>query len=240
MKILENVILAATMPLRIEGPLKLDKGLFDLFLSLPEDPLPGFQGALPGVKGRGSDHPRYGRWMHSFVKYYKPEIVVEVGTNAGGTAAGTARALSENGRGRLVCIDNGEGVPRSFPDVARKNIKAAGLADEKIELICEDSRTALPRVAAQLRGKADIYLVDAAHTYDAALADINDGLPMMRPGGFILVHDVDSKLDLANEASREHPAPVLEAFRKAVADNNFDWCILKFIRKHLGVVRIPG
>ena len=232
--------MAATIASRIDGPLKLDKGLFDLFLSLPEDPLPGFQGALPGVKGRGTDHPRYGRWMHAFVKYYKPEIVVEVGTNAGGTAAGTARALSENGRGRLVCIDNGGGVPRSFPDVARKNIKAAGLVDEKIELVCEDSRTALPRVAVQLKGKVDVYLVDAAHTYDAALADINEGLPMMKPGGFILVHDVDSKLDLADEASREHPAPVLEAFRKVVADNGFEWCVLKFIRKHLGVIRISG
>ena len=240
MKILENAILAATMKLRIEGPLKLDKGLFDLFLSLPEDPLPGFQGALPGVKGRGKDHPRYGRWMHAFVKYYKPEIVVEVGTNAGGTAAGTARALSENGRGRLVCIDNGEGVPRSFPDIARRNIKAAGLNDDKIELICEDSRLALPRTAAQLKGKVDIYLVDAAHTYDAALADINDGLPMVKPGGLILVHDVDSKLDLADEASKEHPAPVLEAFRKAVKGNGFEWCILKFIRKHLGVIRVKG
>jgi predicted O-methyltransferase YrrM len=238
MKILENGILALTMSSRIEGPLKLDKGLFNLFLSLPEDPLPEFQSALPWVRGRGRDHPRYGRWMHAFIKYYKPDFVVEVGTNAGGTAVGIARALSENGRGRLICIDSGEGVPRSFPDVARKNIIAAGLAEKKLELICENSRIALPRVAAQLKNKVEICLVDAAHTFDAALADINNGLPMMKSGGFVLVHDVDSRLDLADEASKEHPAPVLEAFRKVVSDNNFDWCILKFIRKHLGIIRI--
>jgi predicted O-methyltransferase YrrM len=240
MKIVENAILAPTMSFRIEGPLKLDKGLFGLFLSLPEDPLPGFQSALPGVSGRGRDHPRYGRWMHAFVKFYKPDIVVEVGTNAGGTAVGIARALAENGRGRLVCIDSGEGVPRSFPDVARRNIKAAGLKDEYIELICEDSKVALPRVYSQLRGKVGVCLVDAAHTFDAALYDIRDSLSMMKPGGFMLVHDVDSKLDLGKESSAEHPVPVLEAFRKVVDENGFEWCILKFIRKHLGVIRLPA
>jgi predicted O-methyltransferase YrrM len=240
MKIIENSILALTMAGRMDGPLKLDKGLFNLFLSLSEDPLPVFRAAAPGVRGRGKDHPRYGRWMRAFVRYYKPDIVVEVGTNAGGTAVGTARALVDNGRGRLICIDNGEGVPRSFPDVARSNIEAAGLKGDRAELICEDSGSALPRLASRLKGSVGVYLVDAAHTYDAALADIKNGIPMMAPGGFILVHDVDSKLDLADEVSPGHPAPVLEAFKEIVVESGFEWCILKFIRKHLGVIRIPG
>jgi len=240
MKILENAILAATMGFRIEGPLKLERGLFGLFLSLPEDPFPGFRGAAPGVRGRGKDHPRYGRWMHAFVKFYKPDTVVEVGTNAGGTAVGIARAMVENGRGRLICVDNGKGVPRSFPDVARGNIKGAGLKDGEMELICQDSGLALPEVAARLKGGVGVYLVDAAHTYEAALSDIKNGLPMMQPGGFILVHDVDSNLDLADEVSPGHPAPVLDAFREVVRDTGFEWCILKFIRKHVGVIKIPG
>lgn len=238
MKVAEDLILAVTMRARTEGPLKLDPGLFSLFLSLPEDPLPGFRGATAGVKGRGKDHPRYGRFMHAFVKYYKPEIVVEVGTNAGGTAVGSARALAENGTGRLICVDNGGGVPRSFPDVTRQNIRAAGLDEGRFELICEDSRTALPRLASRLSGTVGVYLVDAAHTFDAALADIKNGLPMMKRGGLILVHDIDPALDLADEVSPGHPRPVLEAFRKVVEDNGFEWCILKFIRKHLGVIRV--
>ena len=237
MQVLENVILASTMKRRIGGPLKLDKGLFDVFLSLPEDPLPGFQGALPGIKGRGKDHPRYGRWMQAFVTFYKPEIVVEVGTNAGGTAVGIARALSENNEGKLICVDNGKGVPRVFPDVARNNIISAGLAEERFDLICEDSEAAIPRLASQLKGRVGLYLVDAAHTFEAALADIGSGLPMLKPGGFILVHDIDPKVSLGTEASKEHPFPVLESFQKIVERHGFDWCILKFIRKHLGVIR---
>lgn len=240
MRLLENIILSLTMKPRISGPLVLDEALFKLFLSLPEDPLSEFESAMPGAKGRGTDHPRYGRWMHAFIKYYKPEIVVEVGTNAGGSAVGTARALSENGHGRLVCIDNGLGRPKSFPDTARKNILKTGLAEDRLELICDDSHSALSGLANRLKGKVGVYLVDAAHTFDAALADIEDGLGMMKPGGMVLVHDVDSRLDLAQEASSDHPMPVLEAFRKVVKGHNYQWCILKFIRKHLGVIIIDG
>jgi predicted O-methyltransferase YrrM len=238
-KVIENAVLSATMESRTYGPLKLDRELFKLFLSLPEDPLPGFQGALAGVRGRGKDHPRYGRWMHAFTKFYKPDIVVEVGTNAGGSAVGIARSLVENGRGQLICIDNGEGVPRSFPDVARRNIRATGLDDSRFELVCEDSLSAVPRVAVLLKAKVGLYLVDAAHTFETALADIENGLPMMKPGGFILVHDVDTGLDLGLEKSAGHAYPVFEAFKKVAGELGLEWCILKFIRKHLGVMRIP-
>jgi len=238
MSILENAVLSLTMRGRVEGPLKIDEKLFKLFLSLPGDPLPGFKGATPEIKGRGKDHPRYGRWMHAFVKFHKPEFVVEVGTNAGGSAVGTARALTENGFGELICIDNGQGVPKSFPDVAMRNILATGLTEDRFHLICEDSVTALSSIAEKMENKVAVYLVDAAHTYDAALADINNGLPMMKSGGFILVHDIDPWLDLADEISPEHPHPVLDAFKKVVKDNSFEWCILKFIRKHLGIIKV--
>ena len=173
------------MKSRIEGPLRLDKGLFDIFLSAPEDPLPGFQAASSALKGRGKDHPRYGRWIYSLVRFYRPETVVEVGTNAGGTAVGTARALAENKNGRLICVDNGEGVPRVFPEVARRNIILAGLAENRFELICADSKAAIPALASRLKGKVGVYIVDAAHTFEAALADIENGLPMVKPGGYM-------------------------------------------------------
>ena len=223
----------------MEGPLNLDAGLFRLFLSLPEDPLPGFTGPGPGLRGRGKDHPRYGRWMHAFAKFYKPDVAVEVGTNCGGTAVGIARALIENGKGRLICIDCGEGYPGSFPETARKNITLTGLETGRFDLICKDSRTAVPRIASELKEGVGVYLVDAAHTFEAALADIENGLPMMKSGGFILVHDVDPRTSLGTETSPEHPCPVYEAFHKVAKEHGFEWCILKFIRKHLGVMKVP-
>lgn len=235
---MENLILATTARARTEGPLKLDTGLFRLLLSLPEDPLPGFVGPGPGLRGRGKDHPRYGRLMHAFAKFHKPDLVIEVGTNCGGTAVGIARALVENGSGRLICVDYGESYPGSFPETAEKNIAATGLDRRRFDLIREDSKTALPRIASTLKGKVGVYLVDAAHTFEAALADIENGLPMMKDGGFILVHDVDKRTSLGAETSPHHPFPVYEAFLKVAKERGFEWCILKFIRKHLGVLEV--
>ena len=238
MRLIEDIILSLTMKCRIEGPLRLEEGLFRLFLSIPEDPCPYFKGPTSVLGGRSKDHPRYGRWMHAFTKFYKPDIVVEAGTNAGGTAVGIAKALVENSKGRLICVDNGEGVPKTFPDIARANIKLTGLNDLMFELICEDSRTAIPMISSRLKGKVGIYLVDAAHTFEGALEDMEDGLPMMKQGGFIMVHDIDPALKLGQEASKEHPRPVLEAFEKFARDRSLEWCILKFIRKHLGVIKV--
>ncbi len=238
MKIIEDITLALTMNSRIEGPLKLEKGLFRIFLSAPEDPLPQFMGPAPELPGRGKDHPRYARLVYAFARFYKPDIIVEVGTNAGGTAVGSAKAIVENGKGRLICIDNGEGRPRVFPDITRENIIAAGLKDPDFDLICEDSQVALSKIARSLKQSVGIYLVDAAHTFETAFADIKNGLPMIKPGGFVLVHDVDSRLDLGGESSGEHSRPVRDAFHEIVREYNFNWCILKFIRKHLGIIKV--
>ena len=238
MKLIENIILRSTIKFRTTGPLKLSKCLPRLLFSLPEDPLPAFQGPAPGLRGRGNDHPRYSRWMHAFVKFYKPTIVVEIGTNAGGTAVGIARALMENGHGKLICIDSGDGIPQSFPDLARKNILSTGLRSDRLELICGDSQSVLPRLASGLKRQVGICLIDAAHAYEAALNDIENSVPMMRKNGFMLIHDIDPKLDLGDEASSDHPHPVLEAFQKVSTDHQFEWCILMFIRKHLGIIKI--
>jgi len=238
MRFIENAILRSTMRARIEGPLKINKELFSTFLSLPEDPLPEFEGPAGYLRGRSKDHPRYARWMHAFVKFFKPNIAVEVGTNAGGSAIGIAKAMAENGKGRLICIDNGEGMPKCFPRMAEQNIRSTGLKEERLDLICEDSQTAIPRIASQLKKKVDVYLVDAAHSFEAALTDIENALPMMRPKGFILVHDVDPDLDLGDEVSTGHSSPVYEAFHRVVKTHDLRWCRLKFIRKHLGIMLI--
>jgi len=237
MRLAENIILSLTMNFRIAGTLRFDKGLFSAFLSSPEDPLPAFKGPTPELRGRSKDHPRYGRWMYAFVKFYKPEIVLEVGTNAGGTAVGIARALVENKKGRLICVDNADAGPRSFPAAAEKNIKSTGLESERFELILGDSKTAVPLLLPRVKRKLGVYLVDGDHTFEGALADIENGLPMMEPGGFILVHDVDLGLDLGDEASPSHPQPVYEALKETAEKRGLEWCILKFIRKHLGVIQ---
>jgi predicted O-methyltransferase YrrM len=225
---------------RVEGPLRLPPEIFGQFLAAPEDVLPDFAGPAHLRGGRGKDHPRYGRWVYAFAKVIRPEHVVEVGTYAGGTAVAWARALRENGRGALHCIDNDTYTEGTFPDTTTKNLRMAGLPEDRFSLLSGDSRKLVPELGVKLKRQVDAYLVDGDHHYQPALDDISNGLPMMRPGGYVLVHDVDRHRRM-DEATPEHPEPVHEAFMQAVRENGFtDWCILKFIRKHLGIIRMPG
>ncbi|HUG66469.1 MAG TPA: class I SAM-dependent methyltransferase [Pirellulaceae bacterium] len=242
MKLFENLLLKAGQIRSIDGDLCIDHDVLDRFLAAPLDPLPEFEGA-PNYQlknnGRGKDHPRYGRFVYALARHYRPSYIVEVGTFAGGTAVGFAKAINENGRGKLICVDQDSYSNGTFPQVVKRNLARVGFSESKLQLCCGDSKEWLPTLAKTLKGKVDIVLVDGDHTYDGALADLKNAVPLVKPGGFILVHDVDRNRRM-DEATAEHPHPVYEAFHRLVADQQLNWCILKFIRKHLGIIQVPG
>ena len=240
-RILENVMLRSSQIRAIEGQLCLDPQVLTDFLSAPYDPLPEFEGPPNyklGRRGRGKDHTRYGRFVYALARHYQPERVVEIGTFAGGTAVGFGRALIENGTGELICVDQDSYSRGTFPEVAQRNLERVGVPESQFRLCCGDSKQWLPRLAHQFPEQIDLLLVDGDHTFEGALTDLRNSLPLMRPGGLILVHDVDPSRRM-DEASSEHPYPVYEAFHSVAAEYQLDWCILKFIRKHLGILRTP-
>jgi predicted O-methyltransferase YrrM len=239
--LVENSILRFRRWSGVEGPLVLPEGLWENFLAAPSDICPEFEGP-PGYKwkdARGKDHPRYGRFVYAFAKTTRPELIVEVGTDTGGTAVGWARALIENKRGRLVCIDSDAYAQSTYPRAVEHNLAKLKAASAPVELRRGDSRAVIPELAEKLAGRVDIYLVDGDHTYEGARADLYNGLKMLKAGGFILVHDIDRYRKM-NEATAEHPQPVYEAFMELAHQYGFEWCILKFIRKHLGIIRVEG
>jgi len=223
----------------IAGPLRLDTAVHQAFLNAPWDILPSFQG--PATRklrlGRGMDHPRYGRFIYAFAKVYRPQVVVELGSYAGGTAIGWATALKENGSGRFISVDNDTYSQGTYPTVTRANIAATGLSASRYEFRNGDSRQVIPQLAAELKGTVDVYLVDADHTYEGAMADMKNGLPMLKPGGFMLVHDVDPTFRLL-ERTPEHRQPVYDALMDFVREHRLEWCRLKYIRRHLAVIRV--
>lgn len=224
---------------RSVGPLKLDADVHAVFMRAPWDILPGFQGPASRKLrlGRGMDHPRYGRFIYALAKVYRPQVVVELGSYAGGTAIGWATALKENGSGRLISVDNDTYSQGTYPTITQANVARTGLDPSRYEFRPGDSRQVIPRIAREMPGGVDIYLVDADHTYDGAMADMQNGLPMVKPGGFILVHDVDPNFRLL-ERTPEHRQPVYDALMDFVAQHRLRWCRLKFIRRHLAVVQV--
>ncbi|MFC1492577.1 O-methyltransferase [candidate division KSB1 bacterium] len=223
----------------IEGDYCFDKGVLDNFLNAPYDIAPRFIGP-PGSKlrgGRGKDHPRYGRFIFAFAEFYKPQNIVEVGTYAGGTAVCWAEAMKNIPGSQLICIDNDTYSRGTYPEITRQNLAKTGLSKVHYALMNGDSRELLPDFAKKLEKIVDIYLVDGDHTYEGTRADIYNGFPMIRSGGFMLVHDLDRDR-IMDEATEDHPFPVYEAFMEFINEHNFKYCILKYVRKHLGVIRI--
>ena len=236
LKAFENFRLAHWHFDQIEGKLCFDPMVFELMLKAPLDLLPKFQGPAGRKRQRAKEHPRYGRFVYAMARHYRPGLILEVGTNAGGTAIGWAAALRDNGEGTLICLDKDVYSRGVYPTITRNNLLGTGLSEDRFDLRCGDSHQLLPQLAQKLKGRIDIYLVDGDHTYEGAHSDITQGLPLIKPGGFILVHDVDRACLMA-ERTNEHPGPVYEACMNVVTNLNLEWCILKFIRKHLAVIR---
>lgn len=222
-----------------EGKTCFDPGVWQAFHDAPYDVSPEFEGppGYPWPDARGKDHPRLGRFVYAFAKWYRPEWVVEVGTNTGGTAIAWARALHENGKGRLICVDNDAYSHHAYPGGLKLNLAKQHIPETVVQIENGDSARLVPELARRLRGQVNLYLVDGDHRYEGALADIKNGLPMMKSGGLVLVHDVDRFRRMA-EATVEHPAPVYEAFMKVVRERGYPWCLLRSIRKHLGIFRV--
>ncbi|MCP4725745.1 MAG: class I SAM-dependent methyltransferase [bacterium] len=238
-RLFENLILKKSVHSGVDGDRCFDIGVLDNLLNAPYDIAPNFIGP-PGSKlrgGRGKDHPRYGRFIYAFAEYYKPQSIVEVGTYAGGTAVCWAEAMKNIPGSQLICIDNDTYSKGTYPEITKQNLDNTGLSQVRYALMNGDSKELLPDFAKKLEKTVDIYLVDGDHTYEGAKADILNGFPMLRSGGFMLVHDLDRER-IMDEATEEHPYPVYEAFMEFVGEHGFKFCILKYIRKHLGIIKI--
>jgi len=238
----ENAWLRAVGVRQVSGPLRLPDAVFRAFLAAPWDPSPHF--ALPAKwKRREHDHPRYARFCYALARGTGARRILEVGSSAGGTTAGWARALAEaSAEGaavHLVCVDDDSYEPGVYPTLTAQNVERVGLARDRVTFTCGDSASRLRTIREEHPGYFDVYLVDAGHTYEAATGDLENGLPAVRPGGLIAVHDVDPRRAMP-EATAAHPAPVFDAVRDFTRAHGFESCTLRFIRKHLAVVRVTG
>jgi len=236
----ENWYLRAAGLRRVAGALRLPPEVFAALLAAPHDPSPDF--VVPTRwRRREADHPRYARFCYALARATRARRVLEVGSSSGGTSSGWARALGEAAREgedvELVCVDNDSYAAGVYPAITAHNVARAGLPSERVTYLCGDSAVALPGLRERYGGHFDICLVDGDHTFEGATTDLENALPLVRPGGLIAVHDVDPGRAMA-EATPAHPAPVYDALTAFASRHALPFCILRFIRKHLAIVRV--
>jgi predicted O-methyltransferase YrrM len=125
----------------------------------------------------------------------EPKVVVEIGTAQGGTywawcrvAASTAHLVSID----LPGNDEWDARVRSYPRPTQNQTV--------IRADSHDPRTI--RSLDGLRASVDLLFIDGDHSYDGVRADFENYAPLVRPGGLIAFHDVESTYHPASQVDR--------------------------------------
>jgi len=153
---------------------------------------------------RSSSRPEVGRFLYSFVRMVKPGIVIETGTFVGYTSLCIAQALEDNGEsGHLYSFDLFQNLPENYssplcPDtrnslhVARTHLGKAGLSN-RVTLHQGDSVKQIEIVFPEKNPFIDLAFIDGDHTLKGCFSDWNVIAERLRPGGLVLLHDVEPK-----------------------------------------------
>jgi hypothetical protein len=121
-------------------------------------------------------------------RHLKPKKVVETGVAHGVTSRFILEALKRNGEGHLWSID--------LPPLERFWHKEIGIAvgdgfKDRWSYIRGSSTRRLPRLLSDL-GQIDLFIHDSQHSEHNVRFELDRVWPVLKPGGAIVVDDVDS------------------------------------------------
>jgi predicted O-methyltransferase YrrM len=136
-----------------------------------------------GMCGLLSMPPAWGRFLFHLVRRLRPGACLELGTGLGISAAYQAAGLECNGSGRLLTVDVDQHAA-----IATDVFEALKLG-HRAELVIGPEEEALERALAA--GPFGLVVLDADHTEAATVAHFEAVLPHVRPGGVVVVDDID-------------------------------------------------
>jgi predicted O-methyltransferase YrrM len=126
------------------------------------------------------------------IQSINPEIIVEIGTNKGGTLALYANIAPSTAEITSIDLHQGE-FGGGYPAWKIPFYQAFKRGNQKINLIRADShkKETLDQLKTILAGKSIDYLfIDGDHTYEGVKMDFEMYSPLVRKGGLIAFHDV--------------------------------------------------
>jgi len=125
--------------------------------------------------------PQDGRFLRMTTESMNAKKVVEIGTSTGYSAIWFGMALQKTG-GKLTTFE----IDPQRAATARANFKRAGMA-KIITLVEGDAHEKVKK----LKGKIDILFLDADK--EGYVDYLNKLLPMVRPGGLIIAHNINPR-----------------------------------------------
>lgn len=142
-----------------------------------------------------SSEVEMGQFLYGLVRMLKPDLAVETGSYVGHSTLQIARAIAENGRGKLISIDTElsyleqarercQDIPAEFLELRHGNV-VGGLPElEEADFVFSDSGYAM-RMAELERLKSGAVLVmhDTRLSFDGSFAPDHLGRVVERAGG---------------------------------------------------------
>ena len=136
--------------------------------------------------GGSGTAPEEKLFLYGLVRMMRPEVVVEIGSRAGHSAAWIALALKHNGGGHVICVDTFEGRMGGGGGSQKKVLKRlrANRVAKFAKVFVSDSQKFLK---AMKTGSAELVFVDGAHDEKSAAADIKEASRVASK--LVVVHD---------------------------------------------------
>lgn len=149
-------------------------------------------------------------WVYQQIIYeIKPDVIIEIGNLAGGSALALAHFLDLMQKGRIIAID----IDHSLIDTKVKQ-------HPRITFVTSDAVASFEQVKSMI-GKDEKVLIieDSAHTYENTLGVLEKFSPLISIGSYFIVED-----SICHHGVDDGPTPgPYEAIEKFISENkNFE------------------
>ena len=196
--------------LDLASPPSLTAEFWDLWSKvISELDAKGIKAGPSSFKGWNDGDAAFVRAIWCLTRQRQPQKVVETGVAHGVTSRFILEALEKNGSGHLWSIDR--------PPVEPEWQEQIGIAvDDRLKhrwsYILGSSRRRLPNLMAQL-GEIDLFVHDSLHSARNVRFEMDQAWAGLRPGGAIVVDDIDVNRGFLNftQSFPGHPSLVCEA-----------------------------
>lgn len=177
---------------------------------------------LPVCEPSGRHWFWHGEQVLNLLESHRPKVCVELGTHLGGSAIAVARLVRQWG-GVVYGIDAWEGVDpvfggASMEDCAR-NVREAGVADV---VLLERAKT-VEAAREWPHNPIDYLYVDADHSYEGCLADLEAWWPLVRVGGLVAGDDYDDPRQGVTRAWDDFEQRHGQAFQRTETPGSSEW-----------------
>ena len=150
---------------------------------------------------RGLEESKDSAWMgleeigYGLVRQFRPKVVVELGTHMGFSALAMGAALRKNGDGgQLFAVDTWMGDEHAgFYGDQIYNQLTRRVDEFELNSTINLLRMRFDEALHQVPTPIDLLHIDGLHTWDAVKHDWETFSTLVRPGGVVIFHDVESQ-----------------------------------------------